>query len=305
MISIIIPTFRRKELVLQLLASIAEQQGAVFEVIVVDDNSSDGTAEAIAARHPNVLVLRGTVNQGPSACRNRGIQIAQGDVVVGFDSDVTLPHPYLIRDIVAAFKDRPTVHGFAFRVLRPDGINDDTERWWHPRPITESATSEFPTDYFSGTAFAFRKSFLLQSGLFPALFFQYYEENYVALRLLNSGGVLVYSPHLVVLHHAPIGRQSASRTFYQPRNQILLALMCFPILYAGFFIATRLGYQGWWAIRKKHVSNFARAIISAAKLTPEALANRQPLKRETRRRIRAMRQIPHSSTLSSRSGSEK
>jgi glycosyltransferase involved in cell wall biosynthesis len=292
MISIVIPAFQRKDLVLQLLASIAGQQEASYEVIVVDDNSTDGTAAAIAMQHPQVSVLRETANQGPAACRNRGILAARGEIVVGFDSDVTLSDSFLLRDIAAAFTAAPAVHGIAFRILRPDGVNDDVERWWHPRPVASSATQLFPTDYFSGTAFAFRKSFLLESGLFPTVFFQYYEENYVAFRLLDHGGVLMYYPNLAVLHHAPAGRQSAARTFYQPRNQILLALHCFPFFRAAFFIVTRIGYQGLHTMIEGHPGNFFRALVSAIRLTPQALIDRHPLKRDTWRRIREIQQIP-------------
>jgi glycosyltransferase involved in cell wall biosynthesis len=88
-ISVVIPTFNRKELIFHALASVAQQTYLPLEVIVADDCSTDGTVEAILAAHfpfP-VEVVSLTSNQGPAAARNAGILKAQGIYIAFLDSD--------------------------------------------------------------------------------------------------------------------------------------------------------------------------------------------------------------------------
>lgn len=85
-VSVIIPTFNRRERLSRALASVMAQEDVCFEVIVVDDGSTDGTAEMIRKDFPSVNYVYQT-NQGPSAARNRGIERARGEWIAFLDSD--------------------------------------------------------------------------------------------------------------------------------------------------------------------------------------------------------------------------
>jgi GT2 family glycosyltransferase len=290
MISVIIPSYNRRDCVLALLADVYAQRDVEMEVIVVDDRSPDDSVEAIRREFPQATLLVNERNGGPAVTRNRGIRAAKGDIVVGFDSDVTIPDPLLLAKVEARFRARPDVTGLAFRLLKPDGVSEDSPRWWHPVPIERFADKEFFTSYFSGTAYAFRREPLVAAGMYPEILYMHYEEVELAYRIIDQGGSILHCPELVALHHAnEVSRRSEVTVFYKPRNQVLLAAACLPGFKAVRYVVPRLAYQFAKACRGGHVKDFIRAMRSASKLLPARLENRQPLRRETLQRIGDLR----------------
>lgn len=93
-ISVVMPVFNRAALVGEAIRSVLAQDFADFELIVVDDGSSDGTADAVAAfDDPRVRLIRLPANAGGNAARNRGIDAARAPLVAFLDSDdAYLPH---------------------------------------------------------------------------------------------------------------------------------------------------------------------------------------------------------------------
>jgi glycosyltransferase involved in cell wall biosynthesis len=90
-ISVIIPTHNRRAMLREALASVVAQRGANFEVIVVDDGSTDGTWQDLSGydlfpQHDNIRAVR-TERCGPAAARNRGIAMARGRLIAFLDSD--------------------------------------------------------------------------------------------------------------------------------------------------------------------------------------------------------------------------
>jgi GT2 family glycosyltransferase len=85
-VSVVIPTYNRCDLVVRALASVAGQSRPVDQVIVVDDGSTDGTAEKIEAEFQGIEVHT-QENRGVSSARNRGIRAARGEWIAFLDSD--------------------------------------------------------------------------------------------------------------------------------------------------------------------------------------------------------------------------
>ena len=85
-VSVIIPTYNRRDMVLRALDSVLQQTRRANEVIVIDDGSDDGTAAAIGTRFPNVILVSQS-NRGVSAARNAGIRLASSTWVALLDSD--------------------------------------------------------------------------------------------------------------------------------------------------------------------------------------------------------------------------
>lgn len=87
--SVVIPTYRRRERVLKHVAALAEQTFDDFEVVVVDDGSGDGTADALRALEtpfPLTIVEQG--NQGAAQARNVGARAAAGQLLLFLDDDM-------------------------------------------------------------------------------------------------------------------------------------------------------------------------------------------------------------------------
>ncbi|MBN2105982.1 MAG: glycosyltransferase family 2 protein [Deltaproteobacteria bacterium] len=87
-VSIIIPTHNRKFLLQRALNSVLKQTFTDYEIIVVDDASTDGTDELLASHfYGNVTVIKKSSSEGPGAARNTGILASQGDYIAFLDDD--------------------------------------------------------------------------------------------------------------------------------------------------------------------------------------------------------------------------
>ncbi|MGA3171439.1 MAG: glycosyltransferase [Chthoniobacteraceae bacterium] len=289
MISVVIPTYNRRDCLMRLLASLERQSAQAEEVIVVDDCSTDDTAAVVAGHFPRVTYLRNEENRGPAVSRNRGIREARGKFIVGLDSDTTVEDVRLLEKVSEYFGAHPCATALAFRLYQPDGKTDDHARWWHPLPVKEYAVSAFATDYFSGTGYAFRKAEVVAAGLFPEILYMHYEEVVLALRLIDRGGAIWYCPEFTVSHHAnAVSRRGQIRVFYKPRNQVLVTLLCLPFPAAIGYLVPRMVCNFWRALWGGYIPDFFRALVSACHLAAACLEERTPLSRETLLRVQRM-----------------
>ena len=85
-ISVVIPTYNRKHTLPRALDSVLAQSYQPFEIIVIDDGSTDGTANWFSNNYPSIQSISQS-NQGVSAARNAGIKQSRGDWIAFLDSD--------------------------------------------------------------------------------------------------------------------------------------------------------------------------------------------------------------------------
>ena len=85
LVSVVIPCYNQAHFLTEAIESVLAQTSRQFEIIVVDDGSTDNTAE-VAARYPGIGYLRQD-NQGLAAARNTGLRHSQGDYLVFLDAD--------------------------------------------------------------------------------------------------------------------------------------------------------------------------------------------------------------------------
>lgn len=108
LVSAIIATYNRADIVGEAIESILGQTYKNMEVLVVDDGSTDGTHEALRRFGNRIRVVR-QENAGPGAARNRGIEVARGELIAFLDSDDIWMPTKLERQVRLLEKVGPTV----------------------------------------------------------------------------------------------------------------------------------------------------------------------------------------------------
>lgn len=113
-VSIIVPTYNRSTYIVRAIRSIQPQSFSDFEIIVVDDNSTDDTRKVVAelsSADPRIHRIKHTVNKGSQAARNSGIAAAQGEWIAFLDSDDEwLPRSLELRLMEAERRGVKVVH---------------------------------------------------------------------------------------------------------------------------------------------------------------------------------------------------
>jgi len=105
-VSVIIPTYNRRAYVQEAIDSVLAQTCTDYEIIVVDDGSTDGTGEVLRERYGSLVVYAWQENQGVSAARNAAIRACTGEFVALLDSD-DLWLPRKLERQMAAFEQHP------------------------------------------------------------------------------------------------------------------------------------------------------------------------------------------------------
>jgi hypothetical protein len=166
--SIIVPLYNKEAYVLGTLRSALAQSVADFEIIVVDDGSTDGGPDLVAAlADPRVRLVR-QANAGVSAARNRGIALARGEWVAFLDAD-DWHHPDYLAGLLTTQAASPDSDMVATGFV---SVPDDPAMWppawpeYHPRPKVELIT-DLPARWMQGpslctSAVAVRTSRLTQ-----------------------------------------------------------------------------------------------------------------------------------------------
>lgn len=236
-ISVIVCTYNRADLLEGVLETLCEQtlHPSEYEVIVVDNNSTDNTYEIVADfNHRRSVRYCAERRQGLSHARNRGWQEARGDYVAYIDDDCKAPADWLVvaTDVIGRFS--PAVFGgpyFPFYVApRPAWFSDhygSSHRGEQARPLAQN-------EYLSGGNVFFRRSLLEELDGFHTSFgmrgatLGYGEEAVLQRRIRadRSHELIYYDPRLYVYHLVPPHKMSlrwiARRRFVDGRYWYLI-----------------------------------------------------------------------------------
>jgi GT2 family glycosyltransferase len=220
--TVIISTRNRKEDLRRAVASVLRQSVPV-ELIVIDDASTDGTSEMLAADFPTVRMHRSESSLGYIVQRNRGTAFASAPVVISMDDDAEFVSPHTVRQTLADFDD-PRVGAVAIPYI-------DVGRSSEPRQSAPSSEGVFAANNFRGTAGAVRRDLFLKLGGYKEYFFHQGEEDEFCLRLLQAGYITRLG-RADALHHFESPKRDKTRIFlHQARNNLLFAWYNVPVLW--------------------------------------------------------------------------
>lgn len=154
-VSVIIPTYNRREILNYTLISLAKQDfdKDKFEVIVIDDGSNDGTDELVRSYEGKMnLVYHFLKDRGhtPATARNKGILLSKGKVCLFIDSGVSL-NTNCIREHVKFYEERPThatVIGYVYGFFAPEDVEEKMKELFIPDDPYESCRLLSENDIF-------------------------------------------------------------------------------------------------------------------------------------------------------------
>ena len=211
-VSIIIPVFNQLRFTQACLASLQEQQRTErFEVIVVDDCSTDGTAEAVP-RIPELVYLRNETNSGFIASCNRGTEKARGNYLVFLNND-TLVKPGWLTALLDTFAEEPQAGIVGSKLVYPDGRLQEAGGivWrdalgWNYGKSDDPEKPEYnylrEADYCSAAALVIPKALFHSVGGFDSRYAPaYYEDTDLAFKVRRAGYKVLYQPLSEVIHY--------------------------------------------------------------------------------------------------------
>jgi len=206
MISVIIATRDRAEVLARCLEHVMTQEGGPFETIIVDNSVDQQSTRAVVARFPGVNYLRADPNKRNLALmRNLGIQASHGEILAFIDDD-TLVAPGWLSALVEAFAD-PQVGGVSGRVIEtdtPEVCTPEIGRFTPRGQITMNFNNMIdrpvPVEFLYGCNMAFRRSALARVGMYDPWYGIVYEEQDLSFRIRKAGYRTLFHPGLTGQH---------------------------------------------------------------------------------------------------------
>jgi len=221
-LSIIILSYNTKDLLAQTLSSIP--RNPTWEIIVVDNASTDGSLEMVLKKYTYVKTIQNQINRGFAAGNNLGLKIAQGKYILLLNSDTKIIDDAL--DHMINFLDRhPHIGALTPKVMLPDGAVDlachrGLPTIWNSFTYFAKLEQLFPSiALFAGyhqthldfdkphrieataaTAMMVRRSVIEKVGKFDERFFLYAEDLDWCKRINDAGYEIYYYPRSVVMH---------------------------------------------------------------------------------------------------------
>jgi GT2 family glycosyltransferase len=307
-ISVVVVNWNRRDYLKASLESLAGQRDASFEVIVVDNGSSDGSA-GMARAEFGVRVIANTANLGFCAANNQAFAAARGRFIAVLNNDA-VAEPDFLSALRRAFDAAPDIGMAAAKVLvyedprridkaghliYPDGQNrgrgtGDLDQGQYGR-IEECLWPD-------GCAAMYRKAMLDAIGGFDEDLFMFGDDAELGLRARIAGWRCLYMPGAVVRHHRGVSLDAGSteRIFLIERNRVLLASKLFPwsllLLNPGYFALRLAGGLLAAAGEKGEMARFpgfanklrlagaiVRADLAAIRMLPRTLRKRREVRR--------------------------
>ncbi|MFY9344879.1 MAG: glycosyltransferase family 2 protein, partial [Planctomycetota bacterium] len=301
MVSAIVVNWNGKQYLPACLDALLAQDPAPAEVIVVDNHSTDGSRELLAARYPAVRVLDTGRNAGPCHARNVGAAAAAHELLLFVDNDVVL-HPGALRALLACAAADPraamvqarSVCGDDPNVVHYDGgdlhfLGTLVLRNWY-RPVTEAQAPAGPVGAAIALCFLTRRSVYQAVGGFDENLFILYEDNEFSYKLRMRGHTIWCLPDALCTHLAGTaglsvrgeGGYPGRRTFLHSRNRWYVLIACMRWRTFWLTVPAQLVYGVVYAgfgVKRGHLGDWLRGKWELLKMLPAAVRARRTAQR--------------------------
>lgn len=285
----------------------------LFEIIFVDNMSSDGSVDYIKKSHPSVIIIENKVNLGFAKANNIGIQKAKGELIITLNND-TEAMPQWIEELVnvALSNEKAGICSSKMMLMSDHNLIDSTGLcisrsgacWDRGQYEIDTGKYESVEEVFGACAGAalYRKKMLDEIGLFDEDFFSYMEDVDIALRARLAGWKCLYAPKAVVYHYrgGTGGKVSDNTVYYGNRNIIWQPVKNFPagllILSLPWIIGRNIASVPFYILKgygKAIIRSKIDAILGLRKMLNKRKRTTVPEK-EISRFIHTWASIPHS-----------
>lgn len=221
--SIIIVSWNGLELLRRGLPSVVravEKSGKDHEIIVVDDGSTDGSADIIAKEFPAVRVIALNKNVGFGAACNKGAEAGTKPIVIMLNNDMIVEEDF-IPPLIDIFADE-RVFAVSCLIKKWDMQTVEIGRTWgffqfgflKLKRTSKEQDKVQPALYASGGAVAYRKSYFFELGGFDSMYHPFYwEDTDLSYRALKRGWKVIFQPESIVYHkhQGTIGKAFSKR----------------------------------------------------------------------------------------------
>lgn len=259
--SVVVVNWNRRALLEACLNSLVAQTNQDFELVVVDNGSTDGSLDALAQFPlPAATVIPNPANYGYTRAVNQGLRAARGRFLALVNNDVVLDSHWL-EEMLGGFAD-PQVGMCAGKILLADspGVIDkaghliyaDGQNYGRGHGHADRGQYDRVEEVLfpDGAAALYRREVFDSAGLFDEDFFAYGDDADLGLRARLAGWRCLYIPSAVAYHHhsATLGPYSPEKIFLVERNRIWLATKLLPwpqLLLLPFHSARRYLYSFW------------------------------------------------------------
>jgi GT2 family glycosyltransferase len=228
-VTVAIPCYNGAAFVDKAIASILSQSHPADQIIVIDDGSTDNSAEIIA-RYP-VHLIRHETNKGLAAARNTAMAEAKGDILVFVDVDV-IADPRLIEALLTGYTN-PRIAGVGGQGIEAN-VHSLADRWRRAHAQQSHGNKPKYVDFLHGLCMSFRLECLREIGGFDPTFRTNAEDVDVSLRLKKAGYQLYYQPDAKVYHQRTDNEASLKRTMIA--------------WYVGAYRAKRINHDRPWTL---------------------------------------------------------
>jgi GT2 family glycosyltransferase len=234
-ISVVIVNYNGKELLGPCLSSLAGQTYEPFEVLVVDNASTDGSCAYVSHNFPRVRIVTSPTNVGFAAGNNLGVRAARGQLIATLNTDTLVNDRYLellsapIRENSASGGTIGACAPLMVEMDHPDRVDaagirvDAGGMAWNVGAGEPAARFDTQGEVFGACAGAalYRRAMLESVGGFDDSFFAFYEDVDLAWRARQAGWWTVFVPGARVLHKhgASFGKMTPYKTFLLARNR--------------------------------------------------------------------------------------